>query len=60
VSLPLFAIRALPKHRLRQESERQAALSLWTDTGLVFTSPLGAPLDPQIATLELLSSTFAL
>jgi integrase len=50
VSLPLFAIRALQKHRLRQEDERQAALDRWTETGLVFTSPFGAPLDPQIAT----------
>jgi len=49
VSLPLFAIRALQKHRLRQEGERQAALDRWTETALVFTSPFGAPLDPQIA-----------
>lgn len=50
VSLPLFAIRALQRHRRRQEEEREAVGDRWTETGLVFTSPLGAPLDPQAAT----------
>lgn len=50
VSLPLFAIRALQRHRQRQGEERDAASGLWVETGLVFTGEFGSPLDPQRAT----------
>jgi integrase len=50
VSLPLVAIRALQKHRIRQQGEREGANGNWVEYGLVFCSPLGAPLDPQLAT----------
>ncbi len=50
VSLPLFAIRTLLRHRHRQDEERKAAKKRWVETGLVFTSELGTPLDPQRAT----------
>jgi integrase len=36
----------LKHHSLRQKRERLAAGSSWTDTGLVFTTPIGTALDP--------------
>jgi integrase len=50
VALPLTAIRSLQQHRRRQLAERPAAANLWTDTGLVFTTPIGGPVDPDYAT----------
>ena len=50
VRLPLVALRGLQRHRKRQADERERANGLWTETGLVFTSPTGAPLDPDVVT----------
>ncbi|HUZ53657.1 MAG TPA: tyrosine-type recombinase/integrase [Streptosporangiaceae bacterium] len=42
---PREHVGALRSHRERQAEEREAAGKLWTDTGLVFTTTLGGPLD---------------
>jgi integrase len=46
VPLPGLCIDALRDHAKRQEAERDAA-RVWTDSGLVFTTPIGAPIDPR-------------
>lgn len=38
------------EHRARQATERLMAGSLWTDTGHVFVTELGAPLGPDTPT----------
>lgn len=47
VPLPLFAVRALEAHRARQNAERLAAGSSWTDHDLVFASTIGTPMEPR-------------
>jgi integrase len=47
VSLPTFAIAALERHRDRQKQERLLAGGRWVDSGLVFTSTIGTPLDER-------------
>jgi integrase len=44
-ALPI-ALTALKLHRARQSAERLAAGPLWTDTGYVFATETGAPIDP--------------
>lgn len=39
------AVEALRSHRTHQREERLKANSLWQDTGLVFTSTIGTPVD---------------
>lgn len=46
IALPTECIHSLKSHRERQQEERQAAGMGWTDSGLVFTTPTGNPLDP--------------
>jgi integrase len=45
LALPASIVRALKEHRDRQQSEREAAGDKWTETGLVFTTPNGKPID---------------
>lgn len=45
LALPQSAVAALREHRKWQAEARLAAGPLWQDTGVVFTSSLGAPLD---------------
>jgi integrase len=45
--VPAAALRALREHRVRQMEERLAAGEKWQDSGLVFTTTLGTPLDPR-------------
>ena len=45
-NLPKPAIAALRRHKKSQAKERLAASS-WGDEGLVFTTPLGTPIDPD-------------
>ncbi len=40
-------VSALREHRARQAKERLAAGGCWTDSGLVFTSRVGTPLEPD-------------
>lgn len=37
----------LSKHRTEQKRERLAAANQWQDSGLVFTTPLGTPVEPR-------------
>jgi len=50
--MPQVVITALKVHRKRQLEERLAAGSEWLDAELVFTSPIGTPLDLRNATRE--------
>jgi integrase len=52
IRLPMIVVEALRQHRTRQRKERLAAGATWADTGLVFTSPIGSPLEPRQATRE--------
>lgn len=45
LTLPRVALEALRVHRARQLEDRLLAGSRWQDTGLVFTSTIGTPLD---------------
>jgi integrase len=47
LSLPDMAVKALRLHRVRQLETRLAAGSDWQDTGMVFTTGHGTPLDPR-------------
>lgn len=46
VPLPAVVVDALRAHRERQEKEHVDAGQLWTDSGLVFTTPDGRPIPP--------------
>ena len=50
VPLPETLAAALRAHRERQNEERLAAGDRWQETGLVFTSTIGTPLEPRNAT----------
>jgi integrase len=45
VTLPDLAVKALKEHRVAQKIHRLAAGADWLDTGLVFTTRIGAALD---------------
>ena len=45
IELPGIVTAALRKHRTRQLQERLGAGERWSDSGLVFTTETGAPLD---------------
>ena len=45
--LPALAVDALREHRARQAAERLAAGPAWTDSGLVFTTARGTPIEPR-------------
>lgn len=47
IPLPDVVVTALREHRARQAAERLALGPDWTDSGLVFTSRLGTPLEPD-------------
>jgi integrase len=47
VPIPDICVRALTIHRARQETDRLAAGSKWQDSGLVFTTSIGTPLEPR-------------
>ncbi|GLY88165.1 hypothetical protein Airi02_060940 [Actinoallomurus iriomotensis] len=38
---------ALKEHKSRQEAEEDAAGERWTDSGLVFTTAIGTPIEPR-------------
>ncbi len=46
IALPTECINSLKTHQERQQEERGAAGTGWTDSGLVFTTSKGRPLDP--------------
>jgi integrase len=50
VALDATTVAALREHRARQQGERAAAGTRWTETGYVFTIPLGKPVGPDLLT----------
>ncbi|WP_436787911.1 tyrosine-type recombinase/integrase [Yinghuangia sp. YIM S10712] len=47
IGLPDELLKLLVRHRELQDTERETARQMWTETGYVFTSPTGAPLNPN-------------
>jgi integrase len=47
VPLPPAVVAMLRKHRTDQKAERLRAGNQWTDSGLVFTTEFGGPVDPR-------------
>ena len=47
ITMPALVADALRAHRMRQLEERLAAEARWHESGLVFTSTLGTPLDER-------------
>jgi len=47
VNLPPPMLKALLWHERRQETERTALGTSWIDTGFIFTSAVGTPIDPR-------------
>lgn len=47
LALPASLVTVLRAHRVRQLQERLAAGSSWRDSGLVFTSRIGTPVEPK-------------
>jgi len=45
LALPARCVGVLNEHRMRQDQEAEHAAELWQDSGLVFTTTLGGPLD---------------
>ena len=45
LALPAFVVESLRKHRARQLREKLWAAPNWSESGLVFTSSIGTPLD---------------
>jgi integrase len=52
IRMPEIVIRSLKAHRTRQLEERLAAGGAWEDSGLVFTSIFGTPLEARNVTRE--------
>jgi integrase len=52
IRMPQIVITALKAHRKRQLEERMALGNAWQDSGLVFTSPIGTPMEPRNMTRE--------
>jgi len=47
LTLPAVAIASLRRHRASQDEERRSAGDEWRETGLVFTTMIGTPLDAR-------------
>ena len=47
VNLPRGLVHLLGEHRKRQEDDRVVMDELWTDTGFIFTTNFGTPIDPR-------------
>jgi integrase len=47
ITLPQITIKALRTHKTRQLEERLAAGEQWLETGMIFTSTIGTPLEPR-------------
>ncbi|MEU2180015.1 tyrosine-type recombinase/integrase [Streptomyces thermolilacinus] len=46
IALPTECLHSLKEHKQQRNKERETAGSTWQDSGLVFTTPTGRPLDP--------------
>ena len=47
IGLPAELVALLERHRDEQEKERVTAAQLWRDSGYVFTTPRGEPVNPN-------------
>ncbi|MFC4944674.1 tyrosine-type recombinase/integrase [Pseudonocardia sp. GCM10023141] len=47
IGLPDPLVALLRRHRIKQQEEREAACDLWQESGYVFTTPTGGPLNPR-------------
>jgi integrase len=47
IGLPDELVALLKRHQEEQNAEREKAADLWTETGYVFTTPTGRPLNPR-------------
>src|SRR3954471_7580487 len=47
LDMPSLVVEVLKRHRELQDEERLAAGDAWVDTGLVFTTAVGTPIDPS-------------
>lgn len=47
IALPAECLRTLEQHRRQQRHECEATAGKWTETGYVFTTPRGTPLEPS-------------
>jgi integrase len=47
LDMPDLVVRVFKAHRQRQQTERADADGQWVDTGLVFTTTVGTPIDPS-------------
>lgn len=47
VPLPAVCVSALQEHHTKQEAERRKAGDSWQESGLVFTTAIGTPLEPR-------------
>jgi integrase len=47
LDMPNLVVAALTRHRDQQEKDRVAAAEEWVETGLVFTTTAGTPIDPS-------------
>ena len=45
--LPPAVVECLTGHRSAQEAERVALAERWPESGYVFTTPIGTPIDPD-------------
>ena len=50
IAMPPMIAEALKEHRARQDKDRAATRGRWVETGLVFTTPIGTPLDGTAVT----------
>ncbi|MFC8271390.1 tyrosine-type recombinase/integrase [Streptomyces sp. NPDC057271] len=46
IALPTECVHSLKNHRQRQEAEHKVAGVRWKDSGLIFVTPTGGPIDP--------------
>ncbi|MEO3781011.1 tyrosine-type recombinase/integrase [Micromonospora sp. B11E3] len=47
IGLPDPLVSLLRQHRKEQSAERETAAQLWTETGYLFTTPTGGPVNPR-------------
>jgi integrase len=50
LAMPSMIAQALREHRARQRREKEGAGARWRECGLVFTTPIGTPLDGTAVT----------
>ena len=47
VDVPAPVVELLRQHRNRQKAEKAAASEIWVDSGFIFTTTVGTPIDPR-------------